>query len=255
MAHHVEAFGVMGHVHWASPYSGAHKEKVRRFAFARLLQSKQMKFGDWVVHADSDEFVVFPEGTFAEVLSRAGKADVIGGMWTDRVADEGVLAPIPDQDLWEAFPLNCAFRRKPKVVAYKLPQLVTDGAHAPLGDGVFAKDRAIVYHFKWHSHVLERLKERIKVKRRPKKFGGRGKQGAAHLVEALRAYLVEHDGICVDCEDMRGVCCRAPCDVDSLRPYEAFLRTDPSKPHYSAFLGILLLLCGCCYAYLRRRAA
>ena len=72
-------------------------------------------------------------------------------------------------------------------------------------------------------------------------------------MEALRAYLVEHDGICVDCEDMRGVCCRAPCDVDSLRPYEAFLRTDPSKPHYFAFLGILLLLCGCCYAYLRRR--
>ena len=256
MAHHVEAFGVMGHVHWASPYSGAHKEKVRRFAFARLLQSKQMKFGDWVVHADSDEFVVFPDRSFEEVLSRAGKADVVGGMWTDRVAGQGALTPIPDQDLWEAFPLNCAFRRKQKVVAYKLPQLVTDGAHAPLGkDAVFASDRGIVYHFKWHSHVLERLKERVEVKKRPRQFGGRGKQGAAHLVEALRAYLVEHDGICVDCEDMRGVCCRAPCDVDSLRPYEAFLRTDPSKPHYSAFLGILLLLCGCCYAYLRRRAA
>ena len=179
MAHHVEAFGVMGHVHWASPYSGAHKEKVRRFAFARLLQSKQMKFGDWVVHADSDEFVVFDGRSFEEVLARASssKADVVGGAWTDRVADQGVLAPIPDQDLWEAFPLNCAFRRKPKVVAYKLPRLVTDGAHAPLGDGVFAKDRAIVYHFKWHSHVLERLKERIEVKRRPRQFGGRGKQG------------------------------------------------------------------------------
>ena len=82
------------------------------------------------------------------------------------------------------------------------------------------------------AHVLERLKERIEVKKRPRQFGGRGKQGAARLVEALRAYLVDHDGICVDCEDMRGVCCRAPCDVDSLRPYAAFLRTDPSKPHY-----------------------
>ena len=77
---------------------------MRRFAFARLLQSKQMKFGDWVVHADSDEFVVF-DGEGEEVLARASssKADVVGGAWTDRVADQGVLAPIPDQDLWEAF--------------------------------------------------------------------------------------------------------------------------------------------------------
>ena len=148
MAHHVEAFGVMGHVRWASPYSGAHKEAVRRFAFARLLQKKEMRFGDWVVHADSDEFVVFPDRSFEEVLARAGKADVVGGAWTDRVAERGKLAPIPSQNLWEAFPLNCAFRRKPKVVAYRLPRLVTDGAHAPLGkDAVFASDRAIVYHF------------------------------------------------------------------------------------------------------------
>ena len=254
MARHVEAFGVLGHVRWSSPYSGAHKEAVRRFAFARLLQKKEMRFGDWVVHADSDEFVVFPDRSFEEVLARAGKADVVGGAWTDRVAERGKLAPIPSQNLWEAFPLNCAFRRKPKVVAYRLPRLVTDGAHAPLGrDAVFASDRAIVYHFKWHAHVLERLKERIEVKKRPRQFGGRGKQGAAHLVEALHKYLVDHDGICVSCEDMRGVCCRAPCDVDSLRPYEAFLHTE-TKPHYFAF-GILLLLCGCCYAYLRRRAA
>ena len=153
MAHHVEALESWATCAGRRPYSGAHKEAVRRFAFARLLQSKQMKFGDWVVHADSDEFVVFDREAFEEVLSRASssKADVVGGAWTDRVADQGVLAPIPDQDLWGAFPLNCAFRRKPKVVAYKLPRLVTDGAHAPLGDGVFAKDRAIVYHFKWHS--------------------------------------------------------------------------------------------------------
>ena len=251
MARHVEAFGVVGHVRWSSRYSGAHKEAVRRFAFARLLQKKEMRFGDWIVHADSDEFIVF-DGSFEAVLARAGRADVVGGEWTDRVAEHGNLAPIPSQNLWEAFPLNCAFRRKPKVVAYRLPQLVTDGAHAPLGDAVFAKDRAIVYHFKWHSHVLERLKERIEVKRRPRQFGGRGKQRAAHLVESLHDYLVDHDGICVSCEDMRGVCCRAPCDVDSLRPYEAFLRTDPSKPHYFAF-GVLLLLCGCCYVLLRRR--
>ena len=254
MALHVEAFGLLGHVRWSSPYSGAHKEKVRRFAFARLLQKKEMRFGDWIVHADSDEFIVF-DGSFEAVLARAGRADVVGGEWTDRVAEHGNLAPIPSQNLWEAFPLNCAFRRKPKVVAYRLPRLVTDGAHAPLGkDAVFARDRAIVYHFKWHAHVLERLKERVEVKKRPRQFGGRGKQGAACLVEALRAYLVDHDGICVDCKDMRGVCCRAPCDVSKLRPYEAFLRTGSSKPHYFAF-GVLLLLCGCCYAYLRRRAA
>ena len=254
MARHVEAFGVMGHVRWASPYSGGHKQKVRRFAFARLLQKKEIRFGDWVVHADSDEFVVFPDRSFEEVLARAGKADVVGGAWTDRVAERGKLAPIPSQNLWEAFPLNCAFRRKPKVVAYRLPQLVTDGAHAPLGrDAVFASDRAIVYHFKWHAHVLERLKERVEVKKRPRQFGGRGKQGAAALVESLHDYLVDHDGICVSCKDMRGVCCRAPCDVSKLRPYEAFLHTE-TKPHYFAF-GILLLLCGCCCAYLRRRAA
>ena len=78
MARHVEAFGVMGHVRWASPYSGGHKEKVRRFAFARLLQKKEIRFGDWVVHADSDEFVVFPDRSFEEVLARAGRADVVG---------------------------------------------------------------------------------------------------------------------------------------------------------------------------------
>ena len=72
MAHQVEAFGVVGHVRWASPYSGAHKEAVRRFAFARLLQKKEMRFGDWIVHADSDEFIVFAR-SFEEVLARAGK--------------------------------------------------------------------------------------------------------------------------------------------------------------------------------------
>lgn len=231
---------------WTSPYSGAHKEAVRRFAFSRLLRRKEMRDGDWVVHADSDEFAVFPERSFAAVLARAGRADVVGGAWTDRVASTGELLSIPPEDLWTTFPLNCAFRRKPKIVAYKWPRLVTDGAHAPLGKGArYAKDVAVVYHFKWHAHVLERLAERVEVKRRPRHLGGRGKERAALLVESLREYLVRHDGICVDCADMTGVCCDAPCDVGALRPYPAFLRTAARPPVDYRVVIMLLLLCGC----------
>lgn len=139
MAALVEDVGAPGHVKWTSAYSGAAKEAVRRrVAFAAFRARGDLKDGDWVVHADSDEFVVFDE-PLGRALARAATHGFVVGAWTDRVATGGALAPVPPPPfvpprdgaaaLFAAFPLNCAFRRKPKVVAYRIPLRVTDGAH------------------------------------------------------------------------------------------------------------------------------
>mmetsp|Transcript_21343 Transcript_21343/g.63844 ORF Transcript_21343/g.63844 Transcript_21343/m.63844 type:complete len:333 (+) Transcript_21343:992-1990(+) len=226
MASTLEAAGALGHVRWSSGYSGPAKEAVRRgVAFARFRQRGLLRDGDWIFHADSDEVAVF-EAPLLEVLKRADAAgaDVVGGLWTDRVAERGVLAPIPRNAssgtaaLFAAFPLDCAFRRKPKVVAYRLPRAVTDGAHEPLGDGAkYAPDRAVVYHFKWRASVLQRLRERAKIKR------GMKRHSAAKLVDTLVARLERDGGVCVGCDDMKGVCCRG-CDVATLRALPDFIK-------------------------------
>ena len=143
--------------------------------------------------------------------------------------------------------MDCAFRRKPKVVAYRLPRAVTDGAHEPLGDGAkyreserddnvdhwtarlptpstgarperrYAPDRAVVYHFKWRASVLQRLRERAKIKR------GMKRHSAAKLVDTLVARLERDGGVCVGCDDMKGVCCRG-CDVATLRALPDFIK-------------------------------
>ena len=89
----MRSFGVMGHgLVVATP---ARTRKVNVCVCASITKSAVRGLGR---HADSDEFIVF-DRSFEEVLRERRKADVVGGMWTDRVAEQGKLAPIPP-NLW-----------------------------------------------------------------------------------------------------------------------------------------------------------
>mmetsp|Transcript_16852 Transcript_16852/g.50333 ORF Transcript_16852/g.50333 Transcript_16852/m.50333 type:complete len:351 (+) Transcript_16852:225-1277(+) len=254
----VEAAGAPGHVAWTSRYSGAAKEAVRRYAFAVFRGRGVLRNGDWIVHADSDEFIEFRGGLGAALRrARERKATHVLGAWTDRVAETGELRPAPgfapgSGALFEAYPLSCAFRRKPKVVAYAFPHGVTDGAHAPLEhDARTLPGAADVLHFKWRAGVLARLRARVAVKLRPRCAWCRGKAGAAALVAGILAHLEAHGGVCVGCHELRGVCCRG-CDPDSLRNFPDFLR--PARPAKGR--GRWLLCFGAVFvgAWLWRRA-
>ncbi|KAJ1462975.1 hypothetical protein M885DRAFT_504462 [Pelagophyceae sp. CCMP2097] len=250
----LEAAGVRGHVRWTSAYSGPAKERVRSSV---LLPRFRLEAGDWIVHADSDEFAVIDSDTIFR--ARAAGSNALRGEWTDRVALHGALPEIVENstagatvELFAAFPLACALRRKQKVVAYEFPLRANDGAHGLVqGDEDRAKYAAgpplTVWHLKWHAHVFDRLRERVAVKQRL------GKVAAAAVTEKILAHLGTHGGVCVDCEALRGVCCAAPCDVGALRRYPEFFET--AKPRLWTDRGAAAVVLLVVAAVAARRAA
>ena len=135
------------------------------------------------------------------------------------------MAPIPSQNLWEAFPLNCAFRRKAQGAwPTGCRACVADGAHAPLEEDAGASlpmepERTAASGMR---NVLERLKERVEVKKRRANSADRGKQGAAHFGGRTRHQNVSETmaAAASPARTCAGVLPLAPRDVAKLRPYE-----------------------------------
>ncbi|KAK9810513.1 hypothetical protein WJX72_012026 [[Myrmecia] bisecta] len=93
---------------WTERYSSDAHLKVK----LQLLHERVRQPQDWIVIADSDEFINFgrsglPIQHFLGAVERGGSNWVLG-MLVDRVAPDGRLAPVaPAPALFHQFPLNC----------------------------------------------------------------------------------------------------------------------------------------------------
>lgn len=134
---------------------------------------------DWWIISDCDELQEWPEEP-KKVVQRAEKLNCtfITGGFLDRIGEDGTFPRIsgPDEDLDTLFPLVGFFRYPMsqacpnKVVAVRAGQKVCSGQHyAVFPDGTnswggnhylgYYKAKVIVFHFKWDSTILDRLKE------------------------------------------------------------------------------------------------
>lgn len=121
------------------PYSA-----LRHMVIKWEVLQRYVTASDWVVQADSDEFVVFPGTLSASAtihdLDAAGY-NTMSGLMVDRLALDGDVSAVPDSgsSIFEQYPRNCALTLVwqgsdiQKASAYKGTLRSTGGNHQVLG--------------------------------------------------------------------------------------------------------------------------
>lgn len=125
---------------------------------------------EWVLCPDLDEFIVFPKNDMKKYLKRCDVAGIqwLAGKLIDRIACDGSLPVLdPNVDLLKQFP-------KVYDVTDKIQRAVSQFAVGSVGNNIddrfnFGWDNCKrcragwvdVNHFKWHSGVVARLKDRV----------------------------------------------------------------------------------------------
>jgi len=147
------------------------EEKCRRM---NALLARFM--GQWVVVADSDEFVEFPlrRPSFTIRWLEWRGATALAAPMVQRLREDGSLwGAATIRDPFSAFPLCMTDLYKrlgaPAAAIRKYPLLFVDGRtrldggnHLPpnVGGRVLDWTRGVTHHFKWRSYVVDRLRRR-----------------------------------------------------------------------------------------------
>lgn len=163
----------------------------------RQLQIDHTQERDWVLNADVDELHEYPISTdqLIEYCERY-HIKVVQGVLIDRVAPEGRLAAVvPDQSLWEQFPIACDLMCSiggngqhhnqsgtVKLMLHRADQLPTIGGHGvlkPPADLQYLAGQPLdrfskidesgfrfrfpfhVHHFKWNDTVVPSMQRRM----------------------------------------------------------------------------------------------
>jgi hypothetical protein len=120
---------------WLEQYSS---EKLMKIRYEMLNTAA---WGDWIIHADSDELHEYGVKSVVKFLAQADLEGVneIKGTLVDRVSATGELSPIqPDQDIFQQYPNKCQViknvvgSRDTKAMAYKSYWRTDRGNHQVL---------------------------------------------------------------------------------------------------------------------------
>lgn len=125
----------------------------------------------WFVWADIDEFQVYPAPIPTLVAEWEGAGvRACGGLFVDRVSRSGELVTFDDaESIWGQFPVGAMVTRDVvggqinKVVCSQASVRIKQGNHDPVrGQRIrWATQRIPVFHFKWDSTVVQRLRVRM----------------------------------------------------------------------------------------------
>ena len=147
-----------------------------------LLLNEHVSRDDWVVHADLDEFHIYPSALqdFLDACDATGYSFILGE-WADRIAANRRLVPIKrSPSLWCQFPLVAELSTLSggwvrKVCAAKGFHRSGDGGTHSVDLGLSSKENyaqsvrhkecyptpLTIDHFKWDSTVIQRLERRL----------------------------------------------------------------------------------------------
>lgn len=123
----------------------------------------------WHLLADVDEFHTYPAPVLEVIATvEASKRSVVGGLFLDRVADDGRLAAwLPQTGLDRAFPLGGHLTHRllhgdpRKIVLARSTVTVASGNHRAPGHQPDRDILAAVHHFKWRAGVIDDLRRRV----------------------------------------------------------------------------------------------
>lgn len=152
------------------------KARVIEIDTSTMTESEQLEFineyrnkelgNDFAWTADADEFI--REMKFATKMFDPQKYDGLLGIVIDRFAIEGDLIPVPDKDLWAAFPL-CSFFSRVSLNANirKVALLRGNIQYEKVFHQAFNEDllkfpswRVTYHHFKWSDQLLRAANEK-----------------------------------------------------------------------------------------------
>lgn len=138
---------------------------------ARLVDA-HARPGDWIVWTDSDEWQMHPRPIPAMIeWARSLGCDYVPGIFVDRVAADGSLAPFdPARPVAETYARACTISQNllrtdiRKVTLARHELRTTPGHHMPANPAAWrAFPRHVqVHHYKWDSTVRDRLRERLR---------------------------------------------------------------------------------------------
>lgn len=135
----------------------------------RALRERYQRDGEWVVIADLDEFIVFPEDVRRIIASaEAERTNVVRGVMYDRFSADGRAVDFePGSDLAERYPVKARFIRDVmlgsdhKAVLVKGRLQARRGAeHHEMAGQKVASEVLEIDHYKWTAGSVERLKKR-----------------------------------------------------------------------------------------------
>lgn len=136
------------------------------------LRKRYQAHDEWVLVADLDEFVSFPDGIDTVIRSAEGEgANVVRGVMFDRFSADGKPVDFePGADLAAQYPVRSRFIRdvmlgydhKAVLVKGHLPGVPGGGQHWLVGENV-ASTVLDIDHYKWTGGSVERLRERCRL--------------------------------------------------------------------------------------------
>jgi hypothetical protein len=141
----------------------------------QILQQNDVQADDYVMHLDLDEFQEYP-APLATILRLMNLHDdwALRGWIVDRVAEEGVLAPVlRTPSIGEQFPIGCAATEvllnawTQKIVLCRGRVRLQGGVRHDTENArydsvpVGRPDEYIVHHFKWLQGLDQRLEARL----------------------------------------------------------------------------------------------
>ena len=148
-------------------YEGDDKEEIRK---------RYCRRHDWIIPADPDEFVQFPDKLTSIIAQmQIKRCNHVVGYLVDRIAQDGQLTQdVKNKSLWEQYPLEVDISQR--LVKCWCRKLVFVRGNVPLGAGAhyikerrnnfFFKNRLLrddcnVHHFKWRASLREALERRV----------------------------------------------------------------------------------------------
>jgi hypothetical protein len=134
----------------------------------RTLRDRYQQQDEWVVIADLDEFIAFPDAIGRIIVSaEAEKANVVTGVMYDRFSADGLAVDFePSSDLAERYPVKTRFIRDVmlgmdhKAVLVKGRLKASRSEHHKMVRQKAAATILDIDHYKWTAGSVDRLKAR-----------------------------------------------------------------------------------------------
>lgn len=177
--------------HWLGTYSSQEMHGVRN-----KVITKHSVVGDWIMHADADEFHWYDEPVENIIkMCKKTNSNCVQGVFTDRITNDGSLPEINiEPQIYEQMPVLANLNKiwfpntdpksgVVKMMLYDARLRSTRGGHQiaheqqRVAKYLFGMDLSKhpdlmktefreycpyhVHHFKWHSNVINKLQERV----------------------------------------------------------------------------------------------